>query len=173
MPSATPSYPAHWTAERALRAYLEENGWSRASYDEPVTKAVVFGIPFFFPNTRRHRAALMMHDLHHCATGYGTDLAGEGEMAAWELRRGLRPLGPYVGSVVLLGALAGLLVAPRRTLRAWFQAGPGRSLFHLDIERDYEALLRMRLGDLRASLGIPPEGLADRRGLHEAAPRRA
>ena len=45
--------------------------------------------------------AVRWHDLHHVATRFGTDNVGEGEISAWELRRGLRGLGPYVGAIVL------------------------------------------------------------------------
>jgi hypothetical protein len=112
----------------------------------------------------------MLHDLHHVATGYGTDPAGEGEISAWELRRGLRPLGLYVGSIVIFGTLAGMIIAPRRTTAAYRAAGVGPSLFHEPFG-DYEALLAMSVGSLRAQLGIAERGLSELpRRLHHAAP---
>ena len=86
------------------------------------------------------------------------DLAGEAEISAWELRGGLRPLGLYTGAIVTGGALLGLLIAPRRTWRA-FQAGrSGRSLFVRD-GLPYEALLELEVGELREQLGVPERGL--------------
>lgn len=39
--------------------------------------------PVAFPNTPARRALVPYHDLHHCLTGYGTDLVGEAEVGAW------------------------------------------------------------------------------------------
>src|SRR5438552_3722467 len=121
-------------------AYLRENGFTVAAYQERWTEASYSGFRFSVPNTPRHRWAIRLHDLHHVATGYGTDPVGEGEISAWELRRGIRPLGLYVGAIVLGGALLGLALAPRRTLAAWRAAGSKRdSLFHGG-EHDYDRL---------------------------------
>ncbi|MGF1465610.1 MAG: hypothetical protein ACFCGT_05710 [Sandaracinaceae bacterium] len=164
-------YPATWTVERARDAYLAENGFTPEAYDDRWTEAVVGPLRLYVPNTRRHRWAIRLHDLHHAVTGYGTDLAGEGEVSAWELRRGLQGVGPYIASIVVAGVLAGLLVAPKRTLAAWRSSGRASgSLFQL--ARPYEELLGLPLGELRVELGVPRGGLADRpRGLHAAAPR--
>ena len=152
----------------ALSAYLDENGFTRAAYDDAWTKASFFGLPLAVPNTKRHRWAIMLHDLHHVATGFGTDLPGEGEVSAWEVRGGLGGLDLYVTSIVLAGALAGVLLVPRRTLRAYRAAVA--NLFHASV--DYEALLDGTVGELRERLGVPREGLATApRLLHPDAPR--
>lgn len=166
-------FPASWTVRRARDAYLEENGFTVESYAEAWTEASAFGIPFKVPNTARHRWAIMLHDLHHVATGFGTDMAGEGQVSIWEARRGLRPLGLYVAAIVALGSLGGVLLAPRRALAAWRGSGAGHtSLFSSgDAEADYEALLEMTVGELRAQLGVPHEGLVKSRALHSRAPK--
>jgi hypothetical protein len=153
-------------------AYLAENGFSVEGYEAKWTEASFLGVRFRVPNTRRHAWAIMMHDLHHVATGYGTDLVGEAEVSAWELRRGLRGLGAYVGSIIVAGTLAGLLFAPRRTLRAWRASSPDRrSLFQST--RPYDDLLAMSVADLRRELAVPEAGLAlHRRDLHAYAPPR-
>lgn len=162
--------PADWTVERGLGAYLHENGFTLAAYDAPRTDGAVWKIRFSVPNTPRHRWAIMRHDLHHVATGFGTNLSGEGEISAWELRRGIRVVGLYVGAIVLGGALMGLCVAPLRTLRAW-RAGAGGKGSLLHDGADYERLLELTIGELRERLGVPAEGLArGRRGLHSFAP---
>jgi hypothetical protein len=153
-----------------LRSYLEENGFTQAAYDARWTDASLLGIRFSVPNTPRHRWAIMLHDLHHVATGYGTDITGEGEVSAWETRRGLGDLGAYVSGIVLSATMAGVLIAPRRTWTAWWAPAATRSLFVRGI--DYEALLALSVGELRARLGIPRNGLCGHRRLHDLAPRR-
>jgi hypothetical protein len=156
----------------ARDAYLDENGFTVRGYDEPRTEASFFGFRFSVPNTPRHRWAIMLHDLHHVATGFGTDLTGEGEISAWELRRGLRGAGLYVGSIITGGVLMGLLVAPRRTLRAWRAAAGKASLFQAT--RPYEELLVLDVGALREFLRVPRAGLAtEPRKLHSLAPERS
>jgi hypothetical protein len=174
---ATP-FPADWSVRQARDAYLRENGFTVESYDDAWTGASFFGIPLKVPNTKRHRWAIMLHDLHHVATGYGTDLVGEGEISAWELRPGIRSLGLYVGSIVLAGALAGAVFSPRRARNAWRDAAAIASLHDLypriNDDAAYEALLAMTVGELRARLGVPADGSAhEPRGLHDFAPKAA
>jgi hypothetical protein len=162
--------PATWSVRSGRDAYLAENGFTLAGYDAPTSEAALLGMRFRVPNPPRHRWALMLHDLHHVATGYGTDSAGEGEISAWELRGGMRALGLYTGSIVLSIALLGLLVAPLRTLRAFLAGGRAHSLFKLD-DVPYEALLELSIGELRARLALPPDGLNTRpRRLYAFAP---
>ena len=164
--------PAEWSVQEALQAYLDENGFTVAAYDERRTQAAFLGLRFSVPNPPRHRWAIMRHDLHHVATGYGTDLRGEGEISAFELRGGVRALGLYTGSIVVIGALMGLLLAPIRTCRAW-RASVGRSLLGTERECGYEELLGLSVGQLRERLGLPAVGLSERRrGLYSSAPRR-
>src|SRR5438477_10585749 len=109
--------PAEWPALRGRDDYLAENGFTVEAYDDEWTKASFFSIDFAVPNTAGHRSAIMLHDLHHVATGYGTDLVGEGEISAWELRGGLRGLDLYVSSIIVGRAGMGMLLAPGRTVR--------------------------------------------------------
>ena len=167
------SIPASWTVRRARDAYLAENGFTVEAYDGAWSDASVVGIAFKVPNTPRHRSGIMLHDLHHVATGYGTDLRGEGEVSVWETRRGLRPLGLYVGAIVALGSLGGALLAPRRALAAWRASGAGRTSLFSCSEDDYEALLDLTVGELRARLGVPAAGLVTSHALHSFAPKLA
>lgn len=146
-----------WTVRQGRDLYLRENGFSVEAYAARWTPARVLGIPFRVPNPPRHRWAIMLHDLHHVVTGYTTDLAGEAEISAWEARAGLAPLGLYTGAIVASLALLGLLVAPRRTIRAW-RASRGRSLFVLT-GLAYDELLSMSVEDLRRRLDLPEAGL--------------
>lgn len=163
--------PPEWKVASGLEAYLEENGFKKETYDAPRTPATFLGVRFSVPNPPRHRWAIMLHDLHHVATGFGTDPAGEGQLSSWELRKGLRPLGLYVGSIVFSGFLLGLLVAPRKTVRAWKSSKQGTSLFSLPEVR-YEDLMEMKIQELRSLLGIDEGGLhRGTRGLHSGAPK--
>lgn len=166
-------YPSSWTVRRARDAYLAENGFTVASYADKWTEATVFGIPIEVPNTPRHAWAIMLHDLHHVATGYGTDMRGEGEISIWEARRGLRPLGLYVATIVMFGSFGGMLMAPRRALAAWHAGDPSApSLFAGgDTDADYEALLALTVAELRALLGVPQAGFVTARALHAQAPK--
>lgn len=166
------AWPASITVREGRDAYLAENGFTVAAYDDPTTPASFLGVSFAVPNTARHRWAIMLHDLHHVLTGYGTDIAGEGEISVWEARRGLRALGPYVGTIVASGTLLGVLRSPKRALAAWRASSAGGSLF--DSKRGYDELLAMTVGELRAELGVPADGVATLpRELHSKAPREA
>jgi hypothetical protein len=162
--------PAEWRVDDALTAYLEENGFQREQYDAKTTPASLLGVRFSVPNTKKHRWAIMLHDLHHIATGFGTDLAGEGELSAWEARNGVRPLGLYVGMLVMSGTLLGVALAPRRALAAWRGAARGRALWSMNAE--YTHLLGLTVGELRSLLGLPRAGLARApRKRHAHAPK--
>jgi ubiquinone biosynthesis protein Coq4 len=103
---------------------------------------------------------MRLHDLHHVATGFSTDFAGEGEISAWELRRGVRELGLYVGALVVTGAMLGVMVAPRRTLRAFHAArGSHASLYRS--AHSYEDVLAMSIGALRRELELAQTGVTD------------
>jgi hypothetical protein len=168
-------FPASMSVREARDAYLATNGFTLEAYDAKWTDASFFGLKFRVPNTARHRVSIMLHDLHHVATGFGTDLAGEGEISAWEARRGLGAFGAYVAGIVASGVLLGLFVAPRRTVRAWRRSSTNASLFplvqHPDFVARYERLLAMTVGELRRELGVPAEGIVHGpQGLHAYAP---
>ncbi len=161
--------PATLTVSEGRDRYLNENGFTLEGYDKKWTPASVFGLSFSIPNTRKHRLAIMRHDLHHVATGYGTDLIGEAEISAWELQKGVRGVGFYVGALIASGALMGLIIAPRRTIAAFRASGTSASLF--ESELTYDALLAMSVGELREILDVPHDGAAlVPRRLHSNAP---
>jgi hypothetical protein len=162
-------FPASMGVADARDAYLRENGFTFEEYSAPRTKVFLFGFTSSVPNTEDHARGIMLHDLHHVATGFGTDLSGEGEVSAFEARGGLAGLGLYVRSLVLLGVATGILVAPMRTLRAFRLAWRCRSLFA--DRATYEDLARGTVGELRARMGLPLDGIAGgARGLHSNAP---
>jgi hypothetical protein len=160
--------PASLGVREGRDHYLAENGFTTAAYDSPTAKGSLFGVSFSVPNPPAHQRAIRFHDLHHVATGYGTDHAGEAELSAWQARRGLLPAGLYVTAIVLFNAALGVVVAPHRTLKALQAARGTGSLFN--VAAGYESLLGLSVGELRSMLGIPQEGLAaGPRGLHAHA----
>jgi hypothetical protein len=167
-------FPADWSVRQALEAYLKENGFTFEGYDAKWTEGSLFGLKVMIPNTRRHRWNIMLHDLHHVVTGYGTDLTGEGEISWYELRRSWWALGLYVGSIVFFAAMAGVVLSPRRMIAAWRDSKDLISLHALMKDEDqkaYEALLDLSVGDLRGLLKANRAGIARLpRSLHTYAP---
>ena len=140
-------------ARRALLsdAGLGEDGGYGARWVRVETR------PFavYFPNTARRVEAAKRHDLHHIATGYGVDWVGEAEIAAWELAGGC---GGYGWAWLLdAGALAiGLIIAPRRTLRAMQKGRKSRNLYHTGFPEG--CLASTSVGELRERLGLRSAG---------------
>jgi hypothetical protein len=150
----------------ALGAYLAENGFDTAGYTAPTYEVEVFGRAYTFTNTEDRKRAIPLHDLHHVATGYGTDLVGEAEVGAWELVAGCRA--PIVYALNLTAVAIGLVLAPLRVLRAFRDARGARSLYRID--HDYDALLALPVGELRRRLGVRAGGVArEPRRLHDSA----
>lgn len=130
--------------------YLEANGLGIESYTARKFPVYFFRWAVWLPNP----GFLPVHDLHHVLTGYGTGLIGEAEISAYELRGGC---GSLMIFVLCVGAIAiGMFVAPKRIWKAWRQSRGSRNLYHTAVP--YEALLDMRVGDLRQQLGLPRSG---------------
>jgi hypothetical protein len=161
--------PASMRVRDARDAYLAENGFTVKAYDSPTTEGSFLGMKLAVPNPPSHQRAIRLHDLHHVATGFGTDHAGESEISAWQARRGLRAAGMYVAAIVTVNALLGVVFAPRRTMIALRTSSAGGSLFSMTV--DYESLLERTVGELREMLALPQQGLATHpRRLHAHAP---
>jgi hypothetical protein len=105
------------------------------------------GIPIL-PLVGGLKQTLILHDVHHLVTGYATDWDGELQLAGWELGSG-----GCGWSLVFwfdrLGAFAaGLLLAPRLTLRAFQRGLRERNLYG----RSLDTVLESDVEELRASL---------------------
>jgi hypothetical protein len=164
--------PGDWSGLAGRDDYLRENGFSAAGYEETKSHLVAFGVDLTIPNPPRRREIIKVHDLHHVMTGYGTDLVGEGEISTWELRAGTRGVGPYVLALIVISAFLGIVLAPRRMVRAWFAAKGARPLWASPMT--YPQMLEKSLSELRAYAGMPSTGLAtEPRRLHQRAPGRS
>jgi hypothetical protein len=169
-----PQLVAPWTPEStvidARNAYLAENGFTVAGYSAKTAEVSVLGLSFCIPNPPTRQRAIAIHDLHHVATGYGTDFKGEAEVSAFECAHSLSGIGIYVQMLVIGIALGGLCFAPIRTVRAFRAGRRARNSLYTD-PTPYAELTAMRVVELRAYLGVPATGLASgRRGHHAKAP---
>ena len=134
----------------ARARYFADNGFSEAGNNARWVVIALGPLAIVFPNTRARRRALRLHDLHHVATDYPTSFIGELEISAWEIGAGC---GKYLAAwyFSLAGAMTGLVVAPRRVLRAFARGRRSRTLYR-DGWRD--ELLDLTVGQLRAQLGL-------------------
>jgi hypothetical protein len=147
-------YDAGQSVRSARAEYFARAGFpADGGYGDAWVKVKILGrfVPAF-PNVAARVRAVRLHDLHHIATGYDTSWTGEAEIAAWELASGCRA---YVAAWVLdLASIPlGLVIAPRRLLRAWRRGRRSRNLYAGEFE---EALLDRTVGELRAELGLSP-----------------
>ncbi len=146
-----PAYADDWNVEAARARYFEANDFgSDGGYDEDWVRFKVGPFPIAFPNTAGRKAAVPCHDLHHVATGYETNLAGEGEIGAWEIASGCF----HVRTAWVLNMLAVwpvLFYALRRVYRAFVRGRHSRNLYDGPLG---EPILRESVGELRAQLGL-------------------
>jgi hypothetical protein len=147
----------------ARARYYEINGFGADGGDSLTWVPVkVLGLTFYVPNTEGRRRAVRIHDLHHIATGYQTDLRGESEISAWELASGCWQW-PAALVLNLAGLGIGAVIAPRRTVRAWARGRRTRNLY--SERRGIDHLLPRTVEDTRAALGLdrpqPPARVRD------------
>lgn len=154
--------------KEARETYFAQNGFTEAGYTAPTFEFDVFGLRIRIPNFKANQEALPLHDLHHTLTGYGTDLTGEAEVAAWELAAGCSNL--FLYAVNSAAALFGLGLSPIRVIKAFLKGLGHQSLYLSSLS--YEEMLSLTLGELRQKLNIPEDGVAEYPGrLHRYAPR--
>lgn len=146
-------YPTELPMQEARLLYFRANGFGDdGGYHKKIdwVKLGPLKIPVFNPPARVY--ALRFHDMHHVLTGYATDWGGEFEISAWEVAAGCHDA--WVAWLLDLGLLAaGLLVMPRRTLRAFLRGRYSRSLYrHGDRNLEDDTV-----GALRAFTGLDRE----------------
>lgn len=108
-------------------------------------------IPFAIPNTRARKEAVPLHDLHHLLTGYKTDWAGEFEISAWEIAAGCGRYS-FAWMINLQGLVAGAVVFPLRTWRAWVRGRRSETLYnHAEYSPE---LLDSPVDEWRTKLGL-------------------
>lgn len=172
----TSHYEPGLSMREARARYFADNGFGDdGGYAAAWVDFSLGPVPFPFPNTDARRRALELHDMHHVLTGYATDFGGELEISAWEIGAGC---GDFWAAwfLNLAGLSAGLVLAPRRTLRAFVRGLDSRSLYGFARgERSAEGdraptaprvaeLLSSTVGALRARTGVdaPPRPASPR-----------
>jgi hypothetical protein len=136
---------------QALTKYLDDrhlikDGYTlEAFYDHDWTYISVAGRQVPFLPLFGAKDALVLHDVHHLVTGYDTDFRGEFEVAAWELASGGCADHYVFWPDRIAAALLGLLLAPIRTLRAFWAGRQQQNLYRLD----RQVLLGMELDSLK------------------------
>ncbi len=150
--------PPALTVRAAREVYLAENGFTTDEYTAETFWLAILGGRFrvTLPNPPPRRWAVALHDLHHVATGYGTDFIGEGEVGLWELMGGCETWVVY--GLNAGAAMLGFAIAPRRLIQAYRDASTAKALYRQGGKVD--DWLDLTLGELRERLGIPREGLA-------------
>ncbi|WP_437983590.1 hypothetical protein [Sorangium sp. So ce117] len=143
-------YDEGLTMREARALYFEVNRFGAdGGYGDAWVDFKLGPLPVPFPNTRARVRAVRYHDLHHVLTGYDTNAIGEFEIAAWELGAGCKGF-VAAWQLNLGGLFAGLLSAPRRTVRAFFRGRRSESLYG----RPFEALLDREVGELRREMRV-------------------
>jgi len=145
------SYDPKLTMRQARAQYFAVNRFGDdGGYHDAWVDFKLGPLPLPFPNSPARIKALRFHDLHHIVTDYDTDTLGEFEISAWELGAGCRNFA--AAWVLNLGGLAaGLLSAPRRTMRAFLRGRRSRTLYG----RTLEDLLDAQVAEVRAMLTDP------------------
>jgi hypothetical protein len=143
-------------ARDAVDDFLVRYGFSRDEYSARTYRIALFGLEFRLPNPRSRRVMVPLHDLHHIATGYDADWRGEVAIGAWELRAGCTTAMLWLINGV--AAILGLFIAPKDTWHAFRTGAEARSLYRTNVS--YAALLDLTVGQLRARIGVPQDGIA-------------
>jgi hypothetical protein len=132
----------------ALQSWRLRTGQGESAYRAPTLPVRLGALAVPVPNPGQ----LHWHDLHHLVLGYGTDLVGEMEISAFELRT--MPRTVIVFLLCVAGVLAGLMAAPRRTVMAWKRARGWRNLYGSGLR--YEEVLGWTMDELLGWMGPSP-----------------
>jgi hypothetical protein len=151
------TYDLTLSLREARAVYFEQNGIAPdGGYNQRWVKVTRNRLPLYLLNTAPRRRAVPYHDLHHVLTEYDTSNTGEAEISAWEIAAGTWPHW-FALFIDLAGLAVGLLVAPRRSFRAFARGRRSRSLY---AEPLTDELLASPVGSTRQRLGIPSSPFA-------------
>jgi hypothetical protein len=157
-------YPEEMSLLDARRVYFETNGFGAdGGYGDKWVDFKLGKVPFPIPNSPSRVRAVRFHDLHHVLTGYDTNTIGEFEISAWEIAGGCKSFAA-AWALNLSGMVAGMLVAPRRTYRAFVRGRRSRTLYG----EPFEPLLEMTVREAREKY-LGPEAEPAAGGIAGAA----
>ncbi len=109
----------------------------------------IFKLPF--PNLKKRREIVYLHDINHVLSGYDTSWMGEGEVAAWELGSGFPPrcwVGYFYAPFTLM---IGLVLSPVRVYRAFLRGRRQKNSCYADLSK--EEIFNLSVKDLKIILG--------------------
>lgn len=136
----------------ALARFYRAEKLGQDAFINPVNYAQLGPLKLPFPNLSARRSLVYLHDINHLMTGYDTSWIGEGEVAVWELASGF-PKHCWVGYLYApFALLPGLLLNPARVFRAFKKGRREKNSCHF--ESGKEQILRMKLNELKRSLGV-------------------
>jgi hypothetical protein len=144
----------HYAPDAVIRdareQYFAIAGFDNGGYADKWVRLKVGPLAVKFPNTAARVRSVKLHDIDHILTEYDTSWTGEAEIGAWEIASGC---GRHAVAWILnLGAYGiGLVIAPRRTCRAFIRGRHSRNLYP-SVFRD--ELLDERVGSMRDELSI-------------------
>src|SRR3954471_11477559 len=157
-----PRYAPDAVIRDARERYFAVAGFDNGGYADKWVRLKAGPLTVKFPNTAARIRSVKLHDIHHILTEYDTSWTGEAEIGAWEVASGC---GRHsVAWTLNLGAFGiGLVIAPRRTYRAFIRGRHSRNLYPTVFR---EAMLNERVGSMRDELSIgsdpPRASVADR-----------
>jgi hypothetical protein len=138
-------YPEELPLREARKIYFAANQFGDdGGYGNKWVDFKLGKIPFPVPNSPARVRAVRYHDLHHVLTGYDTTTVGEFEISAWEIAAGCRGFAA-AWALNLSAMLAGVLVAPRRTFRAFVRGRRSRTVYG----EPFDPLLDVTVRDAR------------------------
>lgn len=138
------------TLRDARNEYYRANGFAADGGDsEDWVPIKLWKLTVNIPNGKARKAAVKIHDLHHVLTGYQTDLAGEGEIGAWEIGSGCASV-PIAFVLNCFAITVGMIIAPRRMVRAFARGRASQNLYG----RPIDDLLDLDVARTRTSLVV-------------------
>jgi hypothetical protein len=152
--SADYTFQMHYAPDAVIRdardRYFAVAGFDNGGYADKWVRLKLGPVAVKFPNTAARLRSVKLHDIHHILTEYDTSWTGEAEIGAWEIASGC---GCHAVAWTLnLGAFGiGLVMAPRRTYRAFIRGRHSRNLYPSVFR---EEMLNERVGSMRDELSI-------------------
>jgi hypothetical protein len=145
-----PKYAPDAVIRDARERYFAIAGFDNGGYTDRWVRLKAGPLTVKFPNTAARIRSVKLHDIHHILTEYDTSWTGEAEIGAWEIASGC---GRHsVAWTLNLGAYGiGLMIAPRRTYRAFIRGRHSRNLYPSVFR---EEMLDERVGSMRDELSI-------------------
>jgi hypothetical protein len=138
------------TVKQALNDFYKQNYFGTEVYTDKIFWVYYGPFKVPFPNPKKRREVIHLHDVTHLMTGYDTSWTGEGEIAAWELASGF-PKKYWIGWLYSpLTFTVGMFISPLRVIKAFRRGWKSANLYKIDIPK--EELNVMTLATLKRRL---------------------